>query len=165
MAAALSAVRRVGDGLQTRGLTVAVAESCTGGMLGSRLTSVAGSSGWFRGGVIAYANEVKSAVLGVRSRTLARHGAVSGRTAVEMARGVRKALGAGVGVGVTGIAGPGGGGGRKPVGLVWIGISDRSGAFARRFVFGGSRAAVRAQAVSAALVLLANRIRREKKHG
>jgi PncC family amidohydrolase len=115
--------------------------------------------------VIAYANDVKSGMLGVRSSTLERHGAVSGQTAVEMATGVREALGAGIGVGVTGIAGPGGGGRRKPVGLVWIGISSGSGVLARRFVFDGRRAAVRAQAVSVALVLLENRIRREKKHG
>ena len=103
-----------------RGLTLATAESCTGGLVAARLTSVPGSSDVFLGGVVAYANEVKEAELDVPAEVLAEHGAVSAETAAAMARGARERLGADVAVAVTGIAGPGGGTPEKPVGLVYL---------------------------------------------
>ena len=113
----------VGRLLAERGLTVAVAESCTGGLIAHRLTNVPGSSRYFLGGVVAYANEVKEGVLGVRSETLRRHGAVSQETALEMARGVRRLLGADIALSATGIAGPAGGTPEKPVGLVYVALA------------------------------------------
>jgi len=109
-------------GLIEKGLTVATAESCTGGLVGKRLTDISGSSSCYLGGVVSYANEVKMHVLGVSEETLRAHGAVSPETAIEMARGVRKLMGADIGVSTTGVAGPGGGSPEKPVGTVYIGI-------------------------------------------
>ena len=103
-----------------RGLTLATAESCTGGLVAARLTSVPGSSDVFLGGVVSYANEVKTAALGVPEDVLAAHGAVSAETAAAMAEGARRRLDADVAVAVTGIAGPGGGSDEKPVGLVYV---------------------------------------------
>ena len=114
------------------GLKLAVAESCTGGLVGERLTNIPGSSDVFLGGVIAYHNDVKRKLLGVRAEDMERFGAVSEEVALQMAAGVRERLGADVGVSVTGIAGPGGGTPEKPVGLVWIAIHG-SDAKARRF--------------------------------
>lgn len=110
-------------GLTEKGLTVATAESCTGGLLGKRLTDIAGSSACYVGGAITYSNEMKMKLLGVKKETLEAFGAVSAETALEMARGVRALTGADVGVSTTGIAGPGGGTPEKPVGTVYIGIS------------------------------------------
>jgi nicotinamide-nucleotide amidase len=157
-------VRQVGSGLRARGLTVAVAESCTAGLLGYRLTSVPGSSEWFRGGVIAYANDVKNSVLGVSRATLAAHGAVSKQVAAQMAAGARRVLAADIGMGITGVAGPGGGTARKPVGLVWIGLAAGNGISTRRHLFGGGRASVRALAVLAALGMLKRHMGREKQY-
>ncbi len=109
--------------LRERGLTLATAESCTGGLVGSLVTDVPGSSHYYCGGVVAYSNEVKVRLLGVRRATLKRYGAVSAQTATEMAEGVRNRTGADIGVAVTGIAGPGGGTRKKPVGLVYIAIA------------------------------------------
>jgi len=109
-------------GLIEKGLTVATAESCTGGLVGKRLTDISGSSSCYLGGVVSYANEVKMNVLGVSEETLRAHGAVSSETAIEMARGVRKLMGTDIGVSTTGVAGPGGGSPEKPVGTVYIGI-------------------------------------------
>jgi PncC family amidohydrolase len=106
--------------LRHRGATVVTAESCTGGLIGNLLTNVSGSSDYFLGGVIAYSNEVKRNVLGVREETLATLGAVSAETAIEMAHGARRLLGADYVLSVTGIAGPAGGTAEKPVGLVYI---------------------------------------------
>jgi nicotinamide-nucleotide amidase len=134
-------------------LKLAVAESCTGGMLGERLTSVPGSSDVFLGGVIAYHNDVKKQLLGVRAEDLERYGAVSEEVALQMAAGVRERTGADVGVSVTGIAGPGGGTAEKPVGLVWIAIHG-SDAKARRFHVVGDRAEIRQRAAQAALEMV-----------
>jgi PncC family amidohydrolase len=126
---------------------------------------VPGSSNWFRGGVIAYANDVKARVLGVRETVLASHGAVSGPVAREMAVGAMRLLRADVGVGVTGVAGPGGGTARKPVGLVWIAVAACGRVSARRCLFGGGRGSIRAQAVVAALEMLKRQMEGEARHG
>jgi nicotinamide-nucleotide amidase len=134
-------------------LKLAVAESCTGGMLGERITSVPGSSDVFLGGVIAYHNDVKKTLLGVRAEDVERFGAVSEEVALQMAAGVCERTGADVGVSVTGIAGPGGGTPEKPVGLVWIAIHS-SEAKARRFHVVGDRAEIRQRAAQAALEMV-----------
>lgn len=115
----------VGQLLIKKGLTVATAESCTGGSIASLLTSVSGSSAYFTGSVVAYSNEVKSNLLGVKTETLAKHGAVSEQTVREMAEGIRQKLGASIGVATSGIAGPTGGTPEKPVGTIWIAYSDQ----------------------------------------
>lgn len=137
--------------LRTRGETVAVAESCTGGLVGAALTSVPGSSDVFLGGIVAYANAVKEAQLGIDPELLADHGAVSEEVARAMAEAVRTRLGSTWGVSTTGIAGPGGGTADKPVGLVWIGLAGREGTWARRLRLGGDRSLVRRWSVSSAL--------------
>ncbi len=145
----------VGQALRQRKMRLAVAESCTGGLIGHQLTNVPGSSAYFLGGVIAYANEVKEGLLGVESATLAAHGAVSREAVLEMARGVRQRLGADIGLAVSGIAGPGGGTPEKPVGLVWIGLSAADQEIARRYQWSGDRQSVKTHAARAALQLLA----------
>jgi nicotinamide-nucleotide amidase len=135
------------------GLKLAVAESCTGGMLGERITSIPGSSDVFLGGVIAYHNDIKKTALGVRDEDLERYGAVSEQVALQMASGIREKMGADVGVSVTGIAGPGGGTPEKPVGLIWISVHVGE-AKARRFHVGGDRAEIRQRAAQAALEMV-----------
>jgi PncC family amidohydrolase len=114
---------QIGELLRQHGLRLAVAESCTGGLIGNRITNVAGSSTYFIGGVTSYAYEAKVRLLGVHWETLEKHGAVSRETVLEMARGARHVLAADVGLAVSGIAGPGGGTPEKPVGTTWIGLS------------------------------------------
>ncbi len=143
-----------GRALRAAGLTLAVAESCTGGLVGQKLTAVPGSSDYFQGGVIAYSNALKRRLLGVRAATLVRHGAVSAETAQEMARGARKAGRASVGLAVTGVAGPGGGSAQKPVGLVYVAVSVGAKTVSRELRLGGSRELVRARAAARALHLL-----------
>jgi nicotinamide-nucleotide amidase len=133
-----------------RSLTLAVAESCTGGLLGERITNVPGSSDVFIGGVIAYHNDVKRETLGVRQSDLDAHGAVSEKIALQMASGVRERLGSDIGVSITGVAGPGGGTAEKPVGLVWIGV-DGPDRVARRIHASGDRGEIRQRAAQAAL--------------
>jgi PncC family amidohydrolase len=141
----------VGGKLQEHGLRLAVAESCTGGLIGHRITNVAGSSAYFLGGVMAYANEAKMRLLGVRQETLERYGAVSRETVLEMARGVRLALGAEISVSVSGIAGPGGGTPEKPVGATWIGLSAPDDEQAWFYLFQGERIRIKEQAAEQAL--------------
>jgi nicotinamide-nucleotide amidase len=136
-----------------RGLTLATAESCTGGMVAERLTSVPGSSDVFLGSVVAYANSVKERELGVPASVLREHGAVSAETAAAMAEGVRARLGTDVGVAVTGIAGPGGGTAEKPVGLVYVHAAGPDGRLAADFSFGADRETVRRRAAVTALHL------------
>lgn len=147
---------RIGELLRQLGWRLATAESCTGGLIGHRLTNVPGSSDYYLGGIIAYANPVKQALLGVRAETLEQHGAVSRETVLEMARGVRTALATEAGLSVSGIAGPGGGTPTKPVGLVWIGLSLPGCEQAWKFHFQGDRLQVKEQAAEQALALLEN---------
>ena len=142
------------DILQRENLTVAVAESCTGGAIDAELTSVAGSSKSFMGGVVAYENSIKRDILGVEQQTLERFGAVSEETALEMARGVRTRLHANIGIATTGIAGPSGGSSEKPVGLVWLAISRDGNERAVRLDLVGDRAAIQRRATVAALAFL-----------
>jgi nicotinamide-nucleotide amidase len=141
------------DGCRTQGLTLATAESCTGGMVAQRLTSVPGSSRVFLGAVVAYADEVKAAELGVPRQVLERHGAVSAETAAAMAAGARERLGADVAVAVTGIAGPDGGTEEKPVGLVYLHAESPAGSRSADFVFPGDREGIRRRAAVTALHL------------
>lgn len=132
----------------------ATAESCSGGLIAHRLTNVPGASHIFAGGVVAYSNAVKHAVLGVDEEILAAEGAVSEPVARQMAEGVRTALDADYGVGVTGIAGPTGGTREKPVGLVYIAVAGPRGTVAQRWTFTGTRADIKAQTAEAALFML-----------
>ena len=147
-------VEAVADVLTQKSHTVAVAESCTGGLLAKRFTDLPGSSNFFRGGVIAYADRVKLELLGVEETVLVELGAVSEAVAVGMARGVAGLLDTDAGVGVTGIAGPGGGTPEKPVGTVWFAVSLKGRVRAQHYVFGGDREAIRERAGQAALLLL-----------
>ena len=130
---------RIGKILGERNQSLVTAESCTGGLIASRITDVPGSSVYFLGGIVAYSYEVKASLLGVSWDTLNNNGAVSRETVIEMARGARKVLGADIAVSVSGIAGPGGGTLDKPVGMVWVGLSTLSGEEARHFVWDGDR--------------------------
>ncbi len=131
------------DLLTTKKWKLAVAESCTGGLVGSMLTEVSGVSEVFLGGIIAYANSAKEGLLGVQTETLSRYGAVSAQTACEMAQGARNALGADLAIAVTGIAGPTGASEEKPIGLVFIGIADQNGSFSKELRLVGSRERIR----------------------
>jgi nicotinamide-nucleotide amidase len=142
------------DACRQEALTLAVAESCTGGLVAARLTAVPGSSDVFLGGFVAYADGVKRAELGVPAHLLAKHGAVSAEVAGAMAAGARARLGAGVSVAVTGIAGPGGGTAEKPVGLVFLHAEGPSGVLAREMQLHGDRDTVRGRATAASLHLL-----------
>ena len=146
--------REVGRALTERGWTLAVAESCTGGLIGHRLTSISGCSKYFLGGIIAYANEVKTRELGIPAGLLRRSGAVSAVVAYGMAVGVRRKFGSDVGLGVTGIAGPEGGTRKKPVGLVYIGVSCERCTVVRRFKFSGARSRIKTLSSEAALKML-----------
>ncbi len=137
--------------LRARKLTLATAESCTGGLIADRITNVPGSSDYFPGGIVAYAYEAKVALLGVSWDTLHAHGAVSREVVLEMAAGARRALGADLAVSVSGIAGPGGGLPHKPVGATWIGLCAPDGAWARYFVWQGDRLHNKAASAEAAL--------------
>jgi len=142
------------DEARERGLSVGTAESCTGGLVAARLTSVPGSSDVFRGGIVAYDNDVKVERLGVSQEILAAHGAVSAEAAAAMAQGAREALRADIAVSDTGIAGPGGATPEKPVGLVYLHAHAPGGEAARELRLSGDREAVRARAAAAALHLL-----------
>lgn len=140
----------LGERLRAAGLTIATAESCTGGLVAARLTAVAGSSDYVVGGVVAYTNAVKQHVLGVDAHTLHAHSAVSAPVAQQMADGVRTLLHADIALSVTGYAGPASAP-DQPAGLTYIGLSAAAGTWVRRFVWQGDRAQNRAQSVNAAL--------------
>ncbi len=146
------------DLLRERRATLAVAESCTGGGLGHRITSVPGSSDAFLGGLVTYSNDAKVRLLGVPEGVLSEHGAVSGPCAEAMAQGAARALGADYAASITGIAGPDGGTEEKPVGTVWIGTFGPGGARSARFLFRNSRQGVRDRAIQQALILLRERL-------
>ena len=148
----------VGRALQARRLTVATAESCTGGLVGHRLTNIAGSSAWFERGVVVYSNQAKQQLLGVPEAILKAHGAVSAPCAEAMARGICAAAGTPCGIAITGIAGPDGGTPEKPVGTVFIGVAVAGEVTSRRFRFSGDRAAVKWQSAQMALDMLRRRL-------
>jgi nicotinamide-nucleotide amidase len=146
------------DEARSRGWRLAVAESCTGGLLGARLTDIPGSSDVFVGGVIAYHNRIKTDMLGVSETLLAEHGAVSEAVATAMAEGARKRFGVDAAISVTGVAGPGGGSPEKPVGTVWMAYAVEGVVEGRRSIFAGTRQEIRARAAQAALFLLYRRL-------
>ena len=139
------------------GLRVAFAESCTGGRIGDALTDVAGSSGYVAGGIVAYEDDAKEALLDVPRGTLAAHGAVSAQVALAMAEGARARFATDLAVSVTGIAGPGGASPGKPVGLTYVGLADAAGAMVRRFTWDGDREANKTASARVALELLLER--------
>jgi PncC family amidohydrolase len=141
-------------------LTLAAAESCSGGNVAARITAVAGSSDYFLGSIVAYSNEAKASLLRVSAETLATRGAVSAECAREMAEGARNAFGADLAVATTGIAGPGGATEHKPVGLVYIGLAGPDSVRTEEFHFPGGRAAVTDAATEAALLLLLRGVER-----
>ena len=149
----------VGHMLCAKGYTISCAESCTGGLLTSTLTDVPGSSAYVMGSVVSYSNDVKSRILNVAEGTLAAHGAVSPETARAMAEGVRNLMQTDVGVGITGIAGPGGGSPEKPVGLVYIAVSTLGKTSVEKNVFSGVRAEIKRAAVNKALAMVQEMIR------
>jgi len=144
----------IGKLLSERKLKLALAESCTGGLVGHRLTDVPGSSGYFEGGIVSYSYEAKVSLLGVSWDTLHAYGAVSRETVLEMAHGVKKRLDVDIAVSVSGIAGPGGGMPEKPVGTTWVGLVASDGEWAHEFHFRGDREQNKASSANAALQVL-----------
>ncbi|MEO5931524.1 MAG: competence/damage-inducible protein A [Candidatus Kapaibacterium sp.] len=144
--------------LKERGLMLATAESCTGGMIGELITEIPGSSAYYLGGTVSYANSVKTELLGVPAELIEQHGAVSREVAEAMAAGVRQRLGADIAVSVTGIAGPDGGTPEKPVGTVWIGISSERGTRAEQFTLGKERGYIRQRASQQAIDIVRREI-------
>lgn len=141
-----------------RNLTLATAESCTGGLIGHALTEVAGSSHYYVGGLVCYSDHLKEAELAVDALTLARHGAVSAQTCVAMAEGARRRYGASCAVAVTGIAGPGGGSTSKPVGLTYVALADAAGHDVRRYLWSADRHHNKLLSAEAALQLVLERL-------
>lgn len=139
-------------------ITIATAESCTGGKIAAAITDVPGASEIFGYGMVTYSNDAKIKILGVKAETLAAHGAVSPETAYEMAAGLKRVSGADVAVSVTGIAGPGGGSPEKPVGLVYMGIAYGDDVFVKKNFFQGERDEVRLQTVETALYFVAEKV-------
>jgi nicotinamide-nucleotide amidase len=157
--------KKIGALLTKQGLTLATAESCTGGLVAHRITNVPGSSAYFVGGIVAYANQAKQALLGVQPATLAAHGAVSEETAREMARGARQQLGADVAVAITGIAGPAGGTPDKPVGLTYIALSALDVELVERHVWTGERLENKEASAEAVLRLVADYMKKRGAKG
>jgi len=150
--------RRLQERCLADGLSVATAESCTGGLVGHILTEVPGSSGYYRGGIVSYADQAKVELLDVPVATLEAHGAVSAQVALAMAQGVRHRLHSDLAVAVTGIAGPGGGSDAKPVGLTYVAVADAAGEVVRRHLWSGNRAANKREAAATAIGLLLERL-------
>jgi len=147
-------LNRIAKTLVKRRLTLSICESCTGGMLGSMITNIPGSSKYFLGGIIAYSNEVKEKVVGIRAKDLRKHGAVSAEVAAAMAKGVQEKLKSDIGIGITGIAGPTGGSKNKPVGLVYIAIAIQKKMSVGKYLFAGSRTMIRIETCLKSLLLL-----------
>ncbi|MFA6803019.1 MAG: nicotinamide-nucleotide amidohydrolase family protein [Candidatus Methanomethylophilaceae archaeon] len=146
-----SELRRMVELLKDRRLTFALAESCTGGLIGSIITSEAGASEFFLGSAVTYSNESKESVLGVSHDTLTKYGAVSEETAIEMVKGARRVYGSDVAAAVTGVAGPSGGSNNKPVGLVHVAVTDGKDTVSSVNIFGGSRTDIRYSAAEAVI--------------
>lgn len=149
---------RLQDACIERGLTVALAESCTGGLVADALTDIPGSSGYFLGGIVPYADAAKERLLAVPPEVIAAHGAVSAQVARAMAEGARARFEAAIAASVTGIAGPDGGSEAKPVGLTYVAVADEQGVDVRRFQWGGDRAANKRSSAEAVLELLVERV-------
>ena len=149
----------LGKELLSRKQTIAFAESCTGGLASSMMTDIPGSSDYVKGSVISYTNEVKNQVIDVSKTTLSKKGAVSKETALEMAKGVREVIGSDMAVSITGLAGPGGGTRKKPVGLVYIAVADANGALCQKFNFSGTRTQIKQRAAMAALGFALDRLK------
>jgi PncC family amidohydrolase len=145
---------QIGSLLRERKLTLALAESCTGGLVSDRVTNMPGSSGYFLGGVVAYAYAAKVSLLKVSWDTLNSLGAVSRETVLEMARGARSAFKADIAASISGIAGPGGGTDLKPVGTVWVGLATSDGEWTREHHFSGTRVEIKTASADAALQLI-----------
>ena len=152
--------QNAGAALRAAGLTLATAESCTGGLIGHVLTEVPGSSDYYRGGLVSYSDALKRNELGVPAEMLERHGAVSAQTAVAMAEGARKRYEADVAIAVTGIGGPSGGSAAKPVGLTYVAVADKDGHEVQRHRWSGDRHANKVASAGAALTLLVERLTR-----
>lgn len=152
----------VSDKLKEMNITIATAESCTGGMLGEYLTKEAGASNYLLGGLITYSNESKINLLDINENLIEKHGAVSEYTAKNMARNVRRKFASHVGLSITGISGPDGGSDEKPVGTVWIGYSDHNHSFAKRFIFSNDREVNRKLSVGQTLALLLSGLKKQK---
>lgn len=146
----------VGQVLREKNFTIACAESCTGGLLTSKLTDVAGSSDYVQGAIVAYSNEIKISALNVREETLKNFGAVSEETAREMATNIRKIFRTDIGISVTGIAGPGGGSKEKPVGTVYVCVCGENKISVKKFNFLGKRIEIKSETVKNALQMLAD---------
>jgi len=153
-----SAVNKSSQGIRSilvkKRLTLSVCESCTGGMLGSIITHVPGSSKYFLGGIIAYSNDIKRRIVGVPSYVLKKYGAVSPEVAGKMAQGVRRVFKSDIGIGITGIAGPSGGSRKKPVGLVYISLSYKKSILVKKLLLKGGRDQIRKRVCKEALSLL-----------
>ena len=154
----LGLAKRVGAACRVRGVTLATAESCTGGLVSHLVTEIPGSSDYYVGGLVTYADRVKESLAGVPAQVLEAHGAVSAQAARAMADGARVSLGAGIAVAVTGIAGPTGGTPEKPVGLTYIAVSDAQGDDVRRHAWGLDRSANKRASAAAALALVLERL-------
>jgi len=147
---------KIGRILKEKGLTIAVAESCTGGLIASRITDIGGASEYFEAGFITYSNKAKTSFLSVPEEVINRYGAVSYEVAGLMAEGVRNIAGVDIGVSVTGIAGPAGGTLKKPVGTVFTGLATKEGTSVRNFLFTGNRLEIKQQTSEAALTFVAD---------
>lgn len=154
----LELAARVGAVCRSKGVTLATAESCTGGLVAHLITEVPGSSVYFRGALVTYANDVKSAIADVPATTIEHHGAVSAQVAVAMAEGARRRLGTDIAVAVTGVAGPGGGSDAKPVGLTYVAVADGSGDMVQRFAWTMDRSGNKRASAAAALALVIERL-------
>lgn len=161
----VSLEEKIAEILLKRGETLAVAESCTGGMISNRLTNIAGSSNFFERGVVCYSNAAKVDLLGVPEEVIMQHGAVSAQVALAMAEGIRRISGTDYGLSVTGIAGPGGGTPAKPVGLVFVGYADAGNATFEKFTFANDRIGNKQRSAQAALNMLRNRILNKEHDG
>ncbi len=155
----------IGSLLRARNLKLATAESCTGGLVADRVTNVPGSSDYYIGGIIAYANEAKISLLHVSPDTLSLHGAVSRETVIEMAHGIRTVMGADLGISMSGIAGPSGGLPDNPVGTTWICLSVPEGDWTRKFVWSGDRRSNKQSSAQAALQLVLDYLDKKLENG